>query len=111
MGLTEKDNESKEKDLWVIAVQADADNALGTDVEESVLTKVNSENVQKSIKETLEIVSTTVESIPDNHKKFVLDEFEVKLQITAEGSVAILGTGVGLGCEGGLTFTFKRKNR
>jgi hypothetical protein len=41
--------------------------------------------------------------------KFKLSELTVSAEVTGKGELALLGTGIEIGAQGGLTFTFKRK--
>jgi hypothetical protein len=49
-----------------------------------------------------------VDKAPDDVGEFRLSEFTVTAEISAEGTLALMGTGVKAEATGGLTFTFKR---
>ena len=49
-----------------------------------------------------------LESAPDTLGKFHFDEFEIHADISADGTLAILGSGVHAGASGGLKFVFRR---
>lgn len=49
-----------------------------------------------------------LESTPQAMGKFHLDEFEIHAEINADGTIAVLGTGVHAGVGGGLRFVFRR---
>ena len=48
------------------------------------------------------------ENTPEKLGKFHFDEFEIHAEINADGTIAVLGTGVHAGIAGGLRFVFKR---
>jgi len=56
----------------------------------------------------LEQVGTALEKAPEKLGKFHLEEFEVHAEVTAQGTLAILGTGLQAGTSGGLRFVFRR---
>ncbi len=56
----------------------------------------------------LEQMNSILEQTPDTVGKFQLDEFEVHAEVTAQGTIAMLGTGVQAGATGGLGFVFRR---
>lgn len=49
-----------------------------------------------------------LESTPETLGKFNFDEFEIHAEITADGTIAVLGSGVHAGVGGGLRFVFRR---
>ncbi|GAC1427498.1 MAG: hypothetical protein PVS3B3_14440 [Ktedonobacteraceae bacterium] len=49
-----------------------------------------------------------LESTPEKLGKFHFDEFEIHAEISADGTIAVLGTGVHAGIGGGLRFVFRR---
>ena len=56
----------------------------------------------------LEQMGGVLEKAPEKLGKFHFEEFEVHAEITAQGKIAILGTGVQAGATGGLKFVFRR---
>ncbi len=56
----------------------------------------------------LEQVNRVLEKTPEKMGKFEFLEFEVSAQVTAKGTLAILGTGGEIGAQGGLKFVFRR---
>ena len=48
-------------------------------------------------------------SVPESSHGFVLSEFTVSAEISGEGDLRILGSGIKTGLKGGLTFTFARR--
>jgi hypothetical protein len=58
----------------------------------------------------LEQMGTILEQTPDQVGKFHLDEFELHAEVTAQGTIAVLGTGVQAGAIGGLRFVFRRSS-
>lgn len=53
-------------------------------------------------------VGKVLESTPESLGKFHFDEFEIHAEINADGTIAILGSGVHAGMSGGLRFLFRR---
>jgi hypothetical protein len=51
-----------------------------------------------------------LENTPERIGGFQFDEFEVHAEITTQGTIAVLGTGMQAGATGGLRFVFRRKN-
>ena len=49
-----------------------------------------------------------LESTPEKLGNFHFDEFEIHAEISADGTLAILGSGVHAGGSGGLRFVFRR---
>jgi len=56
----------------------------------------------------LEQISSVLEKTPETLGKFHLDELEIHAEVTAQGAIALLGTGVQAGTSGGLRFVFRR---
>lgn len=53
-------------------------------------------------------MGTVLENTPDKLGKFQFDEFEIHADISADRTIAVLGSGVHAGVTGGLKFTFRR---
>lgn len=49
-----------------------------------------------------------LESTPEKLGKFHFEEFEIHAEISADGTIAVLGSGVHAGVGGGLRFVFRR---
>ena len=49
-----------------------------------------------------------LESTPETLGKFHFEEFEIHAEISADGTIAVLGSGVHVGGAGGLRFVFRR---
>jgi hypothetical protein len=56
----------------------------------------------------VEQMGSVLKNTPEKLGKFQFAEFEVHADITAEGQLALLGTGGKLGVMGGLKFMFRR---
>ncbi|MBV9231009.1 MAG: hypothetical protein JOZ18_16995 [Chloroflexi bacterium] len=56
----------------------------------------------------IEQMGSILEKTPEKLGKFHFDEFEVHADITAQGTIVVLGTGVQAGATGGLKFVFRR---
>ena len=55
-------------------------------------------------------VGRVLESTPETVGKFHFDEVEIHAEISADGTIAILGSGVHAGVAGGLRFIFRRSS-
>ena len=53
-------------------------------------------------------VGKVLESTPETVGKFHFAEFEIHAEISADGTIAVLGSGVHAGVAGGLRFVFRR---
>lgn len=54
-------------------------------------------------------METIIEKTPEEVGKFKLSEITVSAEISAEGGLVLIGTGVKAGASGGITFKFARK--
>lgn len=52
-----------------------------------------------------------LENTPEKLGKFHFDEFEIHADISADGKITLLGSGIQGGVTGGLKFTFRRSNK
>lgn len=57
----------------------------------------------------LEQMNDVLTKTPEKLGKFQLVEFEVHAEVTAKGTLALLGTGGEAGATGGLKFVFRRQ--
>ncbi|MEM7717075.1 MAG: hypothetical protein AAF349_26585 [Cyanobacteria bacterium P01_A01_bin.68] len=62
----------------------------------------------ENVKIFLEQVKSILQSAPDEVGKFSFSEVTVSAEISANGKVILLGSGLETGIQGGLTFKFKR---
>jgi hypothetical protein len=54
-------------------------------------------------------VDQILQKAPENVGKFKLTEFTISAEISGKGELTLMGTGVEVGAQGGLTFKFERK--
>jgi hypothetical protein len=66
------------------------------------------EILEKNVNIFIAQMSTLLSNAPETISKFRLDEFTVKVEISASGDISILGTGAGVEAKGGVEFKFKR---
>jgi hypothetical protein len=71
------------------------------------LAQVSLEKLESNVREFAGKIGQILESIPQSVAGFELHQIEFKAEVTAKGTVALLGTGTEIGGTGGLTFTFK----
>jgi hypothetical protein len=70
--------------------------------------KLKVEELSVQINLFLGQMDNILEKTPQEVGKFQFDSFEISAEITAKGSLAILGTGGEAGAKGGIKFVFKR---
>ena len=82
---------------------------------ESMTTRGGARLKQQSIDELsvninlfLEQMGNVLEKSPEKIGKFHFEELEVHAEVTAQGTIAMLGTGLQAGATGGLRFVFRR---
>lgn len=71
-------------------------------------TRLKVDDLAENINIFLTQMNLVLEHTPQNLGKFQFVEFEVSAEITAKGSVALLGTGGEVGASGGIKFVFRR---
>lgn len=64
--------------------------------------------LSKSVKNFLQQVENILKETQEYVGQFHFEEFELSAEVSADGSLAILGTGVHAGTKGGLKFVFRR---
>ena len=66
------------------------------------------ELLQAELARFLQSVDTIVKNLPAKVGELSVDSLELSVEITAKGSIGLLGTGGEVGGKGGLTFVLKR---
>ena len=74
------------------------------------LKQQNIDELSVSINLFLEQIGNVLEKTPEKLGKFHFEEFEVHAEVTAQGTIAVLGTGLQAGATGGLRFVFRRSS-
>lgn len=74
-------------------------------IKESV---VSVEQFQERLIEFLNNIQTVLSKCNTEFKGYSLDTVQVSAEISAEGQIGFMGTHVGIGGKGGLTFEFKK---
>ena len=64
--------------------------------------------LQASLNSFLSAMESVLNGVPSELAKYKLDEMEIEVEVNAEGSVGLLGTGGKVGGEGSLTLKLKR---
>ena len=72
------------------------------------LKELKIEELSININLFLEQMDGVLEKTPEKLGKFQFVEFEIHAEVTAKGSLALLGTGGEAGATGGLKFVFRR---
>lgn len=71
-------------------------------------TKLKVQDLSAHVNLFLDQMNTILEKTPQLLGQFRFEEFEVNAEITAKGSLALLGTGGEAGATGGVKFVFRR---
>ncbi len=97
------DKTSKDKDtMWVVTSDTMAMTRGGGPRQLKV------QELAVNVNLFIEQMGAVLEQTPETLGKFHFDEFEVHADITAQGTIAVLGSGVQAGATGGLRFVFRR---
>jgi hypothetical protein len=102
--MDEKKDTSKDE-MWVVTSEP-----MATRGGSRQLKQLKVEELTMNINLFVEQLGSMLEKTPEKVGKFRFEEFEVYAEITAKGTVAILGTGGELGATGGLHFVFRRSS-
>lgn len=70
-------------------------------------TEVDVDKLSSNMKLFLEQIGNMLEQTPERVGQFRFEEFEISAEVTAQGTLAILGTGLQAGATGGLRFVFR----
>ena len=71
-------------------------------------TEVDVERLSSNMNRFLEQIGNMLQQTPEHVGQFHFEEFEISAEVTAQGTLAILGTGLQAGATGGLKFVFRR---
>jgi hypothetical protein len=72
------------------------------------LRELKVEELSVNVNLFLEQMNDVLDKTPEKLGKFQFAEFEIHAEVTAKGTLAILGTGGEIGAAGGLKFVFRR---
>ena len=93
---------SENDTIWVVTAES------STTRQRARATKLNVEDLSVNVNLFLNQVGGMLERTPDNLGQFQLAEFEVQAEISAKGTLTLLGSGGEAGATGGLKFVFRR---
>ncbi|MEQ9052074.1 MAG: hypothetical protein RLO12_05220 [Fulvivirga sp.] len=105
------ENEKEQNEIWILSPDLtldDDESVRGTDLEESVIKRLNPEKFKKGIESFTSMIGESIDSFGGKLENFQLDEITVKIDITAEGQVLFLGTGGKASGTGGIQLKFNR---
>jgi hypothetical protein len=94
-----------EHTISVIPAEYDVTRGLGRPV------KINIDALSNNVKEFVGQIGEVLKSIPDSCEGFELAEFEFNAEVSAKGTLSLLGTGGEVAGKGGLKFVFRRTVR
>lgn len=90
--------------IWIVTSEVVATRGGGR------LKQQNVDELSVNINVFLEQMGSVLEKTPEKIGKFHFDEFEVHAEVTSQGTLAVLGTGLQAGVAGGLRFVFRRSS-
>jgi hypothetical protein len=101
-------------EIWILALAGDG----GEDEDRGAVldrlsaryqrTKIGSEQLRENLGGFLDSMDDVVRRIPDVLGSFSVEKLEVSLEVSAKGTVSLIGAGGELGGSGGLTITLVR---
>lgn len=97
--------ESQDK-IWVVTTESFETRAPGDRL--VVETELRVEQLSGSINLFLGQLDSVLRDTPKQVGKFQLTEFELYAEVSTDGTLKVLGTGIGVGAMGGLKFKFCR---
>lgn len=102
-GVVSQGEPQRSDEMWVAAADGGIPGTRGGGLQQMKVQEL-AVNVHAFIQQ----VGKILESAPDTLGAFHFDEFEIHAEISADGTVALLGSGVHAGASGGLRFVFRR---
>ena len=101
---TQAENEGEpQNQIWVVTAETGAVRSGGRR-----LKQFSAEELSVNINLFLEQMGKTLEKTPQKIGPFQFVEFEVSAELTAKGSLALMGTGGEAGASSGIKFVFRR---
>ena len=97
------DNTSSDT-IWVLVDASDTWRGPGEVERKAIDARKLSENMKRFLGQIGEMLKETQEYVGQFH----FEEFEISAEVSADGSLAILGSGLHAGAKGGLKFVFRR---
>jgi hypothetical protein len=67
------------------------------------------DDLAENVNQFLSQIESILQRAPDIVGQFEFAEFEVAAEVSANGSLSLLGTGVEVGATGGMTFRFQKE--
>lgn len=93
----------KGDEMWIVTAERGAPGTRGGNLQQM---KVR--DLAMNVNVFIQQVGNMLESTPDTLGAFHFDEFEIHAEISADGTLALFGSGVHAGASGGLRFVFRR---
>ncbi len=85
-----------------------SDSQVWRDKKDVRRTEVDVNTLSSNMNTFLGRIGSMLEQTPEHVGPFHFQEFEISAEVTAQGTLAILGTGLQAGAKGGLKFVFRR---
>lgn len=101
--------------IWVVtdlnteAPQGRAERGLGRGLRQGFVKGLSKDQLKSSMTDFLGQLDDMLETESNSIGGFEIAEITVSAQISADGKVCLLGSGVDLGVQGGLKFVLRRK--
>ena len=115
--MAAKRTKSKDKAISVLAtdlpepqLKSVSDRSLFRKAQDFGVTRVTipADDLATQVKDFLDAMSDVIMKAPPEVGGFKLDSLTISVEISAKGTLSLLGTGGEVGGKGGLTFTLKR---
>ena len=108
--------------IWIIgradeeADELPADRDWGDTVREKIgfrtaRAQVPVDRLRAEVEAFVATIGKAIEAVPDTLSGFALDSIQITAEVSAKGSVSLLGTGGEVAGKGGITFTLTRPAR
>jgi len=100
---TTNKNTFESNEVWIVTSDSAAIGTRGGGRQ-----ALNVEELALNVNIFVQQMGKILESTPETLGKFHFDEFEIHAEVNADGTIAVLGSGIHAGVGGGLRFVFKR---
>ena len=71
--------------------------------------RISVQKIKQSLNDKIDLIGEMLSDAEDKVEKFKLEEVEFSLELSAQGEVAILGSGISTGMSSGIKLKFIRK--
>jgi hypothetical protein len=93
-----------------ILVRVSEDVSRAQDYRTGKVREIPVEDLTKNVNQFLAKIERMIRDTPAVVADFAFVELEISAEVSAEGKLSVMGTGVGVTAQGGLTFRFQRQS-